>query len=69
MYLLILNINNLIKLNIKELKGKYRLSSSKKKIFDITELKSYCGSDCMISSRYYASQLLDEPVYLRNLET
>ncbi|ORY56234.1 hypothetical protein LY90DRAFT_669419 [Neocallimastix californiae] len=52
-----------------ELKGKYRLSSSKKKIFDITELKSYCGSDCMISSRYYASQLLDEPVYLRNLET
>ncbi|ORX49277.1 hypothetical protein BCR36DRAFT_328330 [Piromyces finnis] len=51
-----------------QLKGKYRLSSSKKKIFDITELKSYCGSDCMISSRYFASQLLDEPIYLRNLE-
>jgi len=52
-----------------QLKGKYKLSSSKGKIFDITELKSYCGSDCMISSRYFASQLLDEPIYLRNLET
>lgn len=52
-----------------QLKGKYKLSSSKGKIYDITELKSYCGSDCMISSRYFASQLLDEPIYLRNLET
>ncbi|KAJ3327591.1 RNA polymerase II associated protein 2 [Blyttiomyces sp. JEL0837] len=49
--------------------GRYRISHKELKVYDIAELKSYCSSTCLASSKYLISQLPDDPVYMRNLET
>lgn len=47
------------------LKQKYHVSLSKKQIYDLSELNSFCSEECLISSNLFHSQLDETPVYLR----
>lgn len=47
-------------------KGRYKVSLSQRKVFDIRGLKSFCTSECATASDYYMGQLSKEPVYMRN---
>ncbi|GBB86676.1 hypothetical protein RclHR1_13050005 [Rhizophagus clarus] len=51
-----------------EIQGQFRISNRSRKIYDITELKCYCSNVCFTSSKFFATQLSEEPVYMRNLE-
>ncbi|PRP82435.1 putative RNA polymerase II subunit B1 CTD phosphatase RPAP2-like [Planoprotostelium fungivorum] len=46
-------------------KQKYHISLSKKQVFTQEELELYCSEKCLVSSRFYAAQLSETPVYLR----
>ncbi|KAG0003799.1 hypothetical protein BGZ79_011085 [Entomortierella chlamydospora] len=52
-----------------DLKGKFRISLSERKVFDISELKKYCSSKCLSASRWFESQLSEEPLYLMDSES
>jgi hypothetical protein len=45
--------------------NEYRILFTKRKVVDTKEMRKYCSDECMIRSRYFASQLSDEPIYLR----
>ncbi|KAF9173228.1 RNA polymerase II associated protein 2 [Mortierella sp. AD011] len=53
----------------RDLKGKFRISLSERKVFDISELKKYCSSKCLSASRWFESQLSEEPLYLMDSES
>ncbi|KAI9346416.1 Rtr1/RPAP2 family-domain-containing protein [Zopfochytrium polystomum] len=52
---------------IQNLPGRYRISHKELKVYDITELKSFCSATCYASSKFVENQLPEEPVFLRNL--
>ncbi|CAB4486919.1 DUF408-domain-containing protein, partial [Rhizophagus irregularis] len=54
--------------NRQKIQGQFRISNRSRKIYDITELKCYCSTICFTSSKFFATQLSEEPVYMRNLE-
>ncbi|KAG0172708.1 RNA polymerase II associated protein 2 [Apophysomyces sp. BC1034] len=47
--------------------ARYRISYSQRKVFDQTELASYCSDACLKKSKYYAMQLSEEAVWARDL--
>ncbi|KAF9380913.1 hypothetical protein CPC16_010088 [Podila verticillata] len=49
-----------------DIKGKFRISLSERKVFDISVLKLYCSSTCLAASRWLEGQLTEEPFYLNN---
>ncbi|KAF9021603.1 RNA polymerase II associated protein 2 [Haplosporangium bisporale] len=50
----------------RDIKGKFRISLSERKVFDISVLKLYCSSTCLAASRWLEGQLTEEPFYLNN---
>ncbi|KAF9165147.1 RNA polymerase II associated protein 2 [Actinomortierella ambigua] len=50
----------------RDVKGKFRISLSERKVYDITPLKQFCSSKCLVASRWFESQLTEEPLYLIN---
>ncbi|KAG0267268.1 RNA polymerase II associated protein 2 [Mortierella polycephala] len=50
----------------RDIKGKYRISLSERKVYDITVLKKFCSSTCLAASRWLESQLTEEPIYLKD---
>ncbi|KAG2216903.1 hypothetical protein INT45_010931 [Circinella minor] len=48
---------------------RYRISLSQRKVFDQTELASYCSDNCLQKSKYFRMQLSEEPVWFRDLQT
>ncbi|KAF0519118.1 DUF408-domain-containing protein [Gigaspora margarita] len=50
------------------IQGQYRISYHERKIYDISELKDYCSTICFASSKFFFTQLSDEPLYLRDLQ-
>ncbi|RIB18001.1 Rtr1/RPAP2 family-domain-containing protein [Gigaspora rosea] len=50
------------------IQGQYRISYHERKIYDISELKNYCSTICFASSKFFFTQLSDEPLYLRDLQ-
>ncbi|KAJ2767844.1 hypothetical protein IWQ57_003787 [Coemansia nantahalensis] len=44
---------------------RFHISLSQRKVFDISEHGNYCGSKCMVGSRFYRLQLPEDPVYMR----
>ncbi|KAJ1561629.1 RNA polymerase II associated protein 2 [Cladochytrium tenue] len=53
--------------DIKEMPGRYRISSRELKVYEITELKFFCSAACFASSQYLKAQLPEDPAYMRNL--
>ncbi len=53
---------------MQEIQGQFRISNRARKIYDISELKCYCSTVCFTSSKFFATQLSEEPVYMRKLE-
>ncbi|KAF9181692.1 hypothetical protein BGZ49_004808 [Haplosporangium sp. Z 27] len=52
-----------------DIKGKFRISLNERKVFDISELKKYCSSTCLSASRWFETQLTEEPLYLMDSES
>ncbi|CAG8608200.1 1186_t:CDS:2 [Acaulospora morrowiae] len=50
------------------IKGQFRILNRERIIYDLTELKCYCSTICFTSSKFFATQLSDEPLYLRDLK-
>ncbi|ORZ25981.1 Rtr1/RPAP2 family-domain-containing protein [Absidia repens] len=50
-----------------EQSSRYRISLSQRKVFDQSELASYCSVACLQKSKYYAMQLSEDPVWVRDL--
>ncbi|KAF9977745.1 RNA polymerase II associated protein 2 [Actinomortierella ambigua] len=50
----------------RDIKGKFRISLSERKVYDISPLKQFCSSKCLVASRWFESQLTEEPLYLVN---
>lgn len=50
-----------------EQESRYRISLSQRKVFDQSERMSYCSLACLQKSRYYAMQLSEDPVWVRDL--
>ncbi|CAG8478393.1 2212_t:CDS:10 [Dentiscutata erythropus] len=51
-----------------EIQGQFRISYHARKIYDISELKFYCSTICLASSKYFYIQLSDESLHLRDLQ-
>ncbi|KAF9578339.1 RNA polymerase II associated protein 2 [Lunasporangiospora selenospora] len=49
-----------------DIKGTYRISLQERKVYDISVLRQYCSSVCLAASRWFDSQLTEEPIYLMN---
>ncbi|KAJ2478890.1 hypothetical protein IWW56_003429 [Coemansia sp. RSA 2131] len=49
-----------------KIEQRYHISRARKKVFDMTELKQYCGGSCMVGSRFYRHQLLEDAIYMRS---
>ena len=47
--------------------SKYKISLSERKVFDQTELSTFCSIDCLQRSKFYAAQLSDIPVWSRDV--
>ncbi|KAI9271475.1 Rtr1/RPAP2 family-domain-containing protein [Phascolomyces articulosus] len=47
---------------------RYRISLSQRKVFDQSELASYCSDECLQKSKYFRMQLSEEPVWFRDLQ-
>jgi hypothetical protein len=50
----------------KQPQQRYHISLAKKKVFDLTERKKFCCSECFRASKYYASQLSTLPLQARD---
>lgn len=46
---------------------KFKISLSRRKVYDQSELANYCSDACYHKSKYYALQLSNEPVWYRDL--
>ncbi|CAM0138275.1 unnamed protein product [Umbelopsis sp. WA50703] len=53
----------------KKVTSKYKISLSERKVFDQTELASYCSIDCLQRSKFYIGQLSDIPLWSREAAT
>ncbi|KAJ2501071.1 hypothetical protein GGH96_002202 [Coemansia sp. RSA 1972] len=49
-----------------KIEQRYHISRARKKVFDMTELKQYCGGSCMVGSRFYRHQLSEDAIYMRS---
>ncbi|KAG2184120.1 hypothetical protein INT44_009135, partial [Umbelopsis vinacea] len=47
--------------------SKYKISLSERKVFDQTELSTFCSIDCLQRSKFYAAQLSDLPIWSRDV--
>ncbi|KAI8096607.1 Rtr1/RPAP2 family-domain-containing protein [Halteromyces radiatus] len=47
--------------------SRYRISLSQRKVFDQSELASYCSLPCLQKSKYYNMQLSEDPVWIRDM--
>lgn len=55
--------------HLKEIpKKQFDINLSSKKVYDITDRKRFCSSDCYRESSYLKSQLLTGPLWLREHE-
>ncbi|KAJ1341657.1 hypothetical protein BSLG_003769 [Batrachochytrium salamandrivorans] len=45
----------------------FRISSSDRKVYDVSELRSFCSPECYAASKFLSSQLSSDPVYLRDM--
>ncbi|KAG9295940.1 hypothetical protein G9A89_011792, partial [Geosiphon pyriformis] len=52
-----------------EIEGKYRISLSARKIYDVSELQCYCSDRCFLASKMFAAQLSEEAVYMRDFQS
>ncbi|KAF9912654.1 RNA polymerase II associated protein 2 [Lobosporangium transversale] len=53
----------------RDVKGKFRISLNERKVFDISILKQFCSSRCLSASRWFESQLTEEPLYLLDVDS
>lgn len=49
-------------------KQRYRISMKSNKVYDISQRKNYCSSECYAASKYLLEQMLTSPLWLRDLE-
>lgn len=49
-------------------KKQFHISTVSNKVYDITERKNFCSSDCFKASNYLKVQLLTSPLWLRDVE-
>lgn len=49
-------------------KQQFHISTTTKKIYDLTERKNYCSGICLRKSTYLKTQLLTSPLWLRDHE-
>ncbi|TPX63911.1 hypothetical protein SpCBS45565_g06278 [Spizellomyces sp. 'palustris'] len=54
---------------VEDIKGRYRISRAEQKVYDVTELKSFCSSTCFAASQFFKAQLIEEPVYMRKFDS
>ncbi|KAJ3226938.1 hypothetical protein HDU81_006997 [Chytriomyces hyalinus] len=54
---------------VQKLQGRYRISATQQKIYDITALKNFCSKECMAASTYLANQLPLDPGYMRDYDS
>ncbi|XP_054743369.1 putative RNA polymerase II subunit B1 CTD phosphatase RPAP2 homolog [Anastrepha obliqua] len=47
---------------------KYQISTTKNKVYDITDRKKFCSSTCFKASEFIKSQILVSPLWLRQCE-
>lgn len=45
---------------------RYKISLSQRKVYDQSELFSFCSEDCLQKSKYFRMQLSEEPVWIRD---
>lgn len=46
---------------------RYRISLSQRKVYDQSELASFCSDECLQKSKYFRMQLSEDPVWVRDL--
>ncbi|KAI9321869.1 Rtr1/RPAP2 family-domain-containing protein [Dichotomocladium elegans] len=46
--------------------SKYHISLSRRKVYDQSELASFCSEECMQKSKYFRMQLSEDPVWIRD---
>ncbi|KAJ3403496.1 RNA polymerase II associated protein 2 [Chytriomyces hyalinus] len=54
---------------VQKLQGRYRISATQQKIYDITALKNFCSKECMAASTYLLNQLPLDPGYMRDYDS
>ena len=47
----------------------YQISTVSNKVYDITDRKKFCSTQCFKASEYIKSQMLTSPLWLRHQET
>lgn len=60
---------NAVQFNNKTVEQKYKISLSKKKVYEVAEYQCYCSEKCIVASKLYSSQLDTTPVHLRTAPT
>ncbi|XP_041497987.1 putative RNA polymerase II subunit B1 CTD phosphatase RPAP2 isoform X2 [Microtus oregoni] len=50
-------------------KQKYKISTKTNKVYDITERKSFCSNFCYRASKFFETQILKTPVWVREEES
>ncbi|KAJ2821539.1 hypothetical protein IWW50_004597 [Coemansia erecta] len=50
----------------KKIEQRYHISLARKKVYDMSEQKQYCGSSCMVAARFYRYQVPEDPIYMRS---
>lgn len=47
---------------------RYHISLSRRKVFDQSELASFCSEACLQRSKYFRMQLSEDPVWVRDMQ-
>ena len=47
---------------------RYHISLSRRKVFDQSELASFCSEACLQKSKYFRMQLSEDPVWIRDMQ-
>ncbi|KAI9102673.1 Rtr1/RPAP2 family-domain-containing protein [Phlyctochytrium arcticum] len=53
---------------VTQTKGRFHVSRKEQKVVDLSEQKQFCSKSCFAASGFLKAQLLDEPVFMRNLD-
>lgn len=53
----------------RNLKGLFRINIRKQQVYDVEQLNRFCSGRCNMLSEHLSSQLIDDVVYMRNIET
>lgn len=61
-------LSKLIKFSFSVPAKQYHISKVSNKIYDITERKKFCSTDCFRGSNYIKEQLFTSPLWLRDHE-